>query len=500
MNEQDQQTLGTALRRAVDAQPVRETPFDDSRLAAAREHPRGAGFPIFRYAAFAAVFVLALGAIYLSQLRPQVGPAATPSPSGSAPVVLPTAGPAGSPVGTPLPGRLNHSVAYCARVDAPPVAIGVLGVTGANAEQRITQRLQALEQLRPSGRTEDSPCPGGFDSFARLRSVRVQGETAIVDYLVAANGGWGDRAIPCATCSVIQQIVYTASEEPGVRSVVVTADGKPAIVRLRPGADPATWRTVTPTSDPLTREEVLGYHIAAATSGTFGGGIDRSVSANTRWSTDDLAPGLSRFVVELSGIAIAEPQVDVQASVNDESARPELGKRILRVTVHGISIPEGSTILNRTPLRSVFVSHEPGSPNTVHFDLGLDDLRPWRVALLGNPARVVVDIGGQTSRVTTNLAVYSVVGIDNSGRTVNITGAARAFEAQVSWRVKDGSGREIATGATTASIGTSAYWGLFDTTAKLPGTFSGDAMLEVFLTSARDGSITDLVAVPIKVS
>src|SRR5205823_1994942 len=127
VNEQDEKTLGKALGRAVEAQGVRETRFDESRLAAELAHPGGFAFPLFRYTALAAVLVLALGAIYVSQLRPQIGPATTPtpstSPSESAPVVVPSPTPVLSPTGTPLPGRLNHSIVYCARDGAPPFAI-----------------------------------------------------------------------------------------------------------------------------------------------------------------------------------------------------------------------------------------------------------------------------------------------------------------------------------------------------------------------------------------
>ena len=39
MNEQDEKTLGKALGRAVEAQPVRETRFEQSRLASELAHP-----------------------------------------------------------------------------------------------------------------------------------------------------------------------------------------------------------------------------------------------------------------------------------------------------------------------------------------------------------------------------------------------------------------------------------------------------------------------------
>src|SRR5437867_3176831 len=119
MNERDEEMTGRALGRAIESQRVGETPFASSRLAAELAHPRGAIFPVFRVAAAFAVLVLAVGALYVTSLRSNIPPAATPtpSPSGSAPVVVP------SPTGTPLPGQLNHSLVYCARVNAPPFPV-----------------------------------------------------------------------------------------------------------------------------------------------------------------------------------------------------------------------------------------------------------------------------------------------------------------------------------------------------------------------------------------
>jgi hypothetical protein len=346
---------------------------------------------------------------------------------------------------------------------------------------------------------------------ARIASVKLVNHTVTLDYDVPT-AGWGASVVPCSTCPLIQEIVYTATEEPGVRDVVVTANGKPTTVKLAPDANPANWQGVTPMMDALSREDVLPYRVGTPMSGSFGGGLDKNVSATSRWSVDDVSPGLARFVVELTGVDAAEPKVDVQASANDEAAQPDLGKQVLRLTVHGISIPEGSTVVDKTPLRSILVSHEPGSATTVHFALGLDDLRPWRVALLANPARIVVDIGGPTANVTPNLALYSLLtqcpagaspGVAGSGcahvsgRTFQLQGAARAFEAHVPWRMRNVSGQVVASGSMTASIGTSAYWGLFDTTATAPAGYSGEATLDVFLTSARDGSITEMVSIPI---
>src|SRR5207249_11823726 len=98
------------------------------------------------------------------------------------------------------------------------------------------------------------------------------------------------------------------------------------------------------------REDVLGYAFRAPTAGTFGQGSFAGASATTRWSVDEVAAGLTRFVVELSGGSLADGQVDVQTARNDEAANPNLSKQVLTVTVHGASIAEGQSIVDKSPL------------------------------------------------------------------------------------------------------------------------------------------------------
>ena len=490
MNEQDQHTLGKALARAVDAQSIRETRFEDSRLAAELTHPGGFGFPLFRYAALAAVLVLALGALYVSQLRPQVGPAATPTPSASesAPAVITSPTPTPRPTGTPLPGRLNHSVVYCARDGAPPFAIPVQGIDGATPEQRIFQRLQALENL-PRLASQDRPCADGFQSTARIANVTVTGDVAAVEYkFPVAPDNWGHIA-KSASDAVLQEIVYTASEEPGIRRVRIAQ-----IATLYP----TTLVCQHTDCDVFKREDVFGYSVPAATSFTDGGQPAPATVSAVRLSVDAVAPGLARVTLEFADAAV--PTVRASAAQNDEVKNPDLAKWALTVTIDGGRDPNlqpGQSVTyqgltEKTPLRSLVSS---ATQNAVSYTVGLDDLRPWRVAVLTQPTRVILDVGGPTAWVQQGLAVYAA---DVSGHQIHLVGAAQAFEAHVSWRIKDASGKQIASGFTLASIGTSAVFGIFDTTISAPSSYSGSATLEVFLVSPRDGSDTNLVSIPIR--
>ena len=80
-----------------------------------------------------------------------------------------------------------------------------------------------------------------------------------------------------------------------------------------------------------------------------------------------------------------------------------------------------------------------------------------------------------------------------------ISGDASVFEAALQWRVVDGGGTVYAQGITTASAGAPAR-GTFSVNA----TYSGPAtdvtgFVEVYETSPRDGSIDDIVRVPVTI-
>lgn len=477
MNEHEQDTLGRSLGRAVEAEPVRETRFAESRLAAEIERPSGAILPIFRFAAAFAVLVLVAGAVWASQLRPSTPVATSPSPSAA---VSPTVSPAAT--GMPLPGHLDHSVVYCARGGVPPMALDVVGIDAATPAGRITQRLQALEKLPRYGPTDDVACPG-FQTTATVAHVSVNGDLAVVDYTFPA----GAAAPTSFMDPIVQEIVYTASEEPGIRRVLITQNG---------GAVLQVGKELL--RDPLDRQTVLGYRMPASTEQVLNdAGTTTAPKISTTYSVDSVVLGLTRFVVRVDGNEV--PSFRVTVRQNDETKSPDLAKWALQLDVDGVMAPSTEYPTAKSPVRSIETlpsRRQDAKVIGTMFTVGLDDLRPWRVALLENPSRIVLDIGGPTAWTSTSLAVYSA---ELSGRNVHVTGLARAFEANVPWRAKDASGREVAQGHTTASLGTSEFWGSFDTTITLPASVSGSVTLEVFQVSMKDGAITDLVGIPLTV-
>lgn len=141
---------------------------------------------------------------------PVARPTATPSPTETAAVSVSPSAPAAS------------WTVYFARDLATPVAVVLDGpVPAATIELRIRQR---MELLRGAPRSRDG---GAFNVVARmtasLASVSVAGSLATLDYSVPT-GDWGIDG-SATLRAFVQQVIYTASEEPGITSVLITQDG-----------------------------------------------------------------------------------------------------------------------------------------------------------------------------------------------------------------------------------------------------------------------------------
>lgn len=77
-----------------------------------------------------------------------------------------------------------------------------------------------------------------------------------------------------------------------------------------------------------------------------------------------------------------------------------------------------------------------------------------------------------------------------------LAGDANVFEATVSYRLLDADGGEIASGFTTAECGTGC-WGAFAAELEFESAAQQEGTLEVFESSARDGSSLHVVAIPV---
>jgi hypothetical protein len=287
------------------------------------------------------------------------------------------------------------------------------------------------------------------------------------------------------TQAVVQQLVYAITEEPGVTKARIVEKG-------------ATTATIDQLvlDKPLTREDVSGYRPADGdTSVTYeGGAVPVATEVVSTRVTNEAIPGLGRFTAELriagGGMAGTSVIPRLAAKVTDVG-----GRRVLRLDLPDTAAPSPKIPFEELasgPIRSVDSPHT-RAPSDVGaiFLLELDDLRPWRVTREPSATgtiRVNVDVGGRPEWVNKSIAVYSA---DAAPSGITVRGAARVFEANVSWRMKDASGRTIERGNTTASIGTSPVWGTFQFTT--PPAPTAPVTLDVYWASPRDGTEQDVI-------
>ena len=485
---QDDEITGRALARAVETIDISETPFERSRVAAPPTRRRFFSFPRLATAVAAIVLAVAAGAWFntLRETRdvPAIASPAIPSAASSPRI---TASP------TAVDPNRDRIWVYFARDGLPPTGAFIGGIfDDRRPEARILSRLSALRQARtgiPSGASnpfaQPAPTQSGSGTFGM--SAQVQGDLATLEFEIS--GGWQVRG-SAQSLGLVQQLIYTITEEPGVRRAVIKDKGKANAVIDQLVID-----------KPLSREDVSGYSaVDLATQIAVDGGAGVRLRLSYATSADKLSPGLTRFVVTAPSAEIPRFSIDAEKWDNGTAADP--GKYLLRVQVRGANDKEGLETFDSSPLRgvrtSINVATGTGSLVT-DYELRLDDLRPWRVLTLSNPTRIVVDIGGAPQAISERIAVYSPTVGAAVSRDFTVSGLARVFEATVSWRVRDSAQRVIASGVANASLGSSALWGAFEVTVKLPEPVSGNVTLEVYEASAKDGSEVGLVRVPLTV-
>ncbi len=484
----EDEVLGRALSRAIETQAPHETPYERSRIAG---RPAGTAFSFWQFAGVAATIVIAL-AFGTWFTRPSengaVGSSASPTaPTSSAPTA--TSGPASA---TPANAPVRT---FFVRDLLPPLSANVPGQGAQGTVQAIGDRLQSTHfapaasvpagAANPLGLVGRAP---GASSGTFGTSVSVSGDVATVEFIVS---DWGVRGA-AQVQALVQQIVYVATEAPGIRKVRITERGKANAVIDGLVVD-----------KPLSREDVTDYQ-ALGTTKTAQGFGDATAAASrrltTRTSVDTAGVALARVVIE-TDLAIFTPTVGypdfkVEVVQNDEASKPLGGKWRMIVTVNGTDTTTGTQTIDKSPLRSI-VTTKQGS-NTV-YEIGLDDLRPWRTAIAVNPFRIIVDIGGDPRTIFGDTqAVYSPTYGATVGRTFQVSGIAHNFEANVVIRVRDDKDREILITNTTAT-NCCDPGGTFDATVQLPAGASGTIYLEVLESSARDGSDLKVIRIPLTV-
>jgi hypothetical protein len=475
---------------------VNQTPFERSRIARSRTR-----FGAWQMIAAAAVLVtlVAIGSWIMRPTETPPGVAASPTGFvGATTAPSATRSPAPTSTATPVPTEVDHQRIYFARDGQPPVSdhFETTGVPPA-PEPRIQWRLSTLLA------TTQVP-PGSFTAFSSrtpigVNSVRVSGDTATVDFQVA-RGDWGVRG-SAQSLGAMQQLVYTATEEPGIRRVLMTQNG----------GGPATIEQVV-VDKPLAREDVFGYTsrgAIGAAQGIASGGDDTlgAVGADLTGVTSDGSTvrltfeGRSRTSSNAARVTL--PSFTISLDQDSETSRPSAvaggAKYALTVAFQwncacSSGGAAGATIYDQTPLRAIT------SNGNTAYRIAIDDARPWR-AYMPDAAQLVIEIGGDPRATSDRISVTAPKpeAIVNSGFDLTITGAARVFEANVVWRLLDSTGKVVANGHFLASLGSSAMWGTFNTRIAMPANVRGNLTLELFESSAMDGSPQGVVRIPLAV-
>lgn len=486
----DDEILGRALSRAIETADVKETPYEGSRMAA-RATKRGMSF--WRVAALAATIVVAgaLGSTLFD--RPAVDGPVAQQPT---PTVAPTAPSASASPTTAPAGQLR---VFFVRDLLPPVSASINGtLSETSRESRIGSRITLLRDAPPASVPSGVVNPisligrGATGSAPLGLRVAVNGDVATVEF--DASAGWGVRG-SAQTLALVQQLVYVITEEPGVRRAQILEMGKTSAVIDGLVVD-----------RPLAREDVTDYDVVGSTKPALGYGDASPAAARkltTRTTVETIAPGLARIEIEsdLQNISptVSYPDFKVEVIENDETAKPLGGKWRMVVTVNGTDSVTGTQIINKSPVRGLVATTPKclGCTETI-YEIGLDDLRPWRTAIAYSPFRIIVDIGGDPRTIVDSNAVYSPAYGAVVGAAFQVSGVAHNFEANVDIVVRDEREKEILRTHTTAT-NCCDPGGTFTATVRLPAGTTGKIYLEVYEASARDGSVTKLIRIPLTV-
>jgi len=495
----DDEVLGRALSRAIETQTPNETPFERSRIA---ERPARRGFGFWQFAGVAAALVLALAFGSWFTRPTDTGPvASSPSPAATTSDAAASKSPATSAPASATPRTADdHAVIYFARDGLPPIGVHVNIALPNTAETRVTSLIGMLQgATAPAGASNAYPStPQNLISLrGGASAVKIQGDLATLDFNIPQDD-WKVRG-SSQSLAVVQQLVYTATEEPGIRRVLITQNGgKPARI------DQLTL------DKPMSREDVFGYAMGSTKTAQGFGDATNAATRHLRGilNVDTIAPALARFVIEtdleVNSPGVSYPDFKVDVFQNDDSTAGALpGKWRLVVTVNGQDNSFADTNLtfplyqaiDKSPVRGILTSKQ--GANTV-YQIGLDDLRPWRTAIAFRPFRIFVDIGGDPRMINGDNAVYAPAYGAAIGHTFQVSGIAHNFEANVVIRVRDDKQKEILRTHTTAT-NCCDPGGTFDTTVQLPAGVTGTIYLEVLEASAKDGSDLKLIRIPLTV-
>jgi hypothetical protein len=119
----------------------------------------------------------------------------------------------------------------------------------------------------------------------------------------------------------------------------------------------------------------------------------------------------------------------------------------------------------------------------------------WRQAMQSPQTSVSPSISASPVREA-NIIVTSPIAGTRVDNPITVTGRARVFESQFNWRLKSATGGILAEGIAMANAPDMGMYG--DFTIKIPVPLGQTSFIvEVFDYSAKDGSLQDLVRIPV---
>ncbi len=116
--------------------------------------------------------------------------------------------------------------------------------------------------------------------------------------------------------------------------------------------------------------------------------------------------------------------------------------------------------------------------------------------LEGKPLSVSM-VPSNSPPIEANIQVSQPVANDLVSSPFTVTGQARVFESQFSYRLRDADGSILAQGSAHADAPDVGQFGAFKIDVTFPKPKGSHGLLEVFDYSARDGSQIDTVAIPL---
>lgn len=118
------------------------------------------------------------------------------------------------------------------------------------------------------------------------------------------------------------------------------------------------------------------------------------------------------------------------------------------------------------------------------------------VDAFGSEGLVLIDPVGRDAFIDHLAPVFLTEPLVESGNSYTVAGMSNVFEATVSTDVIDGAGNVVHEDFVTADCG-SGCWGAFSTTIPAEVVVPGESSIRVFTHSMEDGSMIDIVTVPV---